>query len=239
MIDADFVGKIAELAGVASLTVDGKTFTDKTVTQVELKQYLFPTVKLVSLDSLVEYVEANKEVTDELRKYAFIICSDFEAKLIGMPEGEQRLRDVIASVNACSVFGSLAVWMDQESFRIWMMTQFKETKDQRDLLTLLIKITDENVQISEDNGVSQVVTARVAVAAVGAVQIPSPIRLKPIRTFEEIDQPEGMFVFRLRKGAKGGFEMALFETATNWKRTAAMSVAAYLKEKLPEMTVLA
>ena len=72
------------------------------------------------------------------------------------------------------------------------------------------------------------------------MEIPSPILLAPIRTFEEIEQPISDFVFRMKKSDKGGLpEAGLFEIDTNWQRRAAIGVAEYLKAKLPDMTVLA
>jgi len=62
----------------------------------------------------------------------------------------------------------------------------------------------------------------------GNVEVPSPALLAPIRTFTEIDQPEGTFIFRMKKGPSGP-EAALFEVFTDWQRTAVERIRAHLE----------
>lgn len=63
--------------------------------------------------------------------------------------------------------------------------------------------------------------------------IPSPVRLKPYRTFTEVDQPESDFVFRMKEDKYDGVQCALFEADGGaWKLHAMESIQEYLEEQL-------
>jgi len=238
-MDASFVKEIKDSQEVKTFEINGNTYCTDELNQVLPLEPPFPTVELGSLDGVVDYVKDNKD--DAVTARSQLVCTHSTVELVSEPMGIRRQRDCLVQASAGATFDGIGKWMDQESFRVWMMTQFVGSEDGFDLLLLISKITDENIQLSEDNGISQTVTARVGIAPQSGVKVPSPIKLRPIRTFEEIEQPEGTFVYRLRKSqsGKGGMEMALFEVATNWKRTAALAARDYLKAKLPDVTVLA
>lgn len=240
-VGAEFIREIRSgyIREPKTFEIDGVTYCTEDLTQVTPDAPAeFPKITLNSLDGVADYITENKDSYDT--KDCQIVCTHASVDIVSPPLGDERRRDVLVTAVSGSVFDGLNKWMDPESFRIWTMTQFKGTKDMESLLLLLSKIVDENIQISEDNGIAQTVTARVGIAPSSGVVVPSPLDLEPIRTFEEVDQPIGKFVVRLRKAAVGkGIEIALFEVLTNWKRTAALAVRDYLKEKLPDMTVLA
>lgn len=63
--------------------------------------------------------------------------------------------------------------------------------------------------------------------------VPSPVRLKPYRTFTEVDQPESNFVFRMKEDKYEGVQCALFEADGGaWKLHAMESIQEYLEEQL-------
>jgi hypothetical protein len=237
MIDKSFVEAIVDLAKTEKVILDGKEYSTQAVFEAVPNHYDFPTIHLNSLDGLVDYVKGN--IDEQEMTKCQIICAHDKVEVVGQPLGEQRIRDMLAVAHSGAQFTGLSNWLDQESFRIWMATQFEPTPDRDAILVFLTKIVDESIKTSEDNGISQIVTAKVGVAAVGPKEVPSPLKLKPLRTFLEIDQPDGTFVFRLRKTSR--IEMALFEVATNWQRTAALDVQVYLEKSLDGagVTVLA
>lgn len=119
-----------------------------------------------------------------------------------------------------------------------MMTQFAPVGQRDEILAFIAKVDDEHVKTSQDNGISQTVSVRVGLVTVAEKTIPSPVQLAPIRTFIEVEQPMGGFIFRMKSG-KELPEAALFEIHTNWwKREAAVRVKDYLAGKL-DIPVLA
>lgn len=120
-------------------------------------------------------------------------------------------------------------FLDVEQFNIMLQACFLDNNDKASILKVVGNIKEDNVRTTGDNGVSQVITAKVGVATVGDVVVPNPVTLCPFRTFPEVDQPESQFVFRMQEGPKA----ALFEAdGGKWKIYAMQNVKAYLVEKL-------
>ena len=236
--DGSFLESLKELMQPSLVTAGQKNYSTAQLFNLPLPvEPAFPGITLVTLDSLVEYVTANKDkvaVADTQ-----IVCTAEVATMYSPPWGENRQRDILASVHCARRGLKLNGYIDLETFRLQLLTQYIESPEMRSVLKFVSSISDSNVVTSEDDGKTQSVTAKIGVASHGQVEIPSPVTLQPIRTFEEISQPEGLFVFRMKKMDKGLPEAGLFEIDTNWQRAAAIAAAAYLKEKLPEMVVLA
>ena len=71
--------------------------------------------------------------------------------------------------------------------------------------------------------------------------MPNPVRLKPFRTFLEINQPESDFIFRMREGR--GVECAIYEADGGaWQIEAMQRIKVYIQNALndmPQFTVIA
>ena len=68
--------------------------------------------------------------------------------------------------------------------------------------------------------------------------VPNPCRLRPIRTFTEVEQPASLFVFRLEQGSNETVTGALFEADGGaWKLEAMSNIKRYLDEELKETGV--
>lgn len=184
----------------------------------------YPTVELISLAGFADFVSQNKSAGK------FICCKAQSVEFLTDEVGENRKRHAIARVT-CKVepfhFGT---YQDMENFRIQLMTRFDPSEHWTALLKFISQLTSESATSLADNGVTQTVTAKVGIATHDNLAVPSPLSLQPVRTFCEIAQPEGVFVLRLRKGAGGGVEAALFEHFTDWQRTAAWNLAEYLND---------
>lgn len=123
-------------------------------------------------------------------------------------------------------------YMDVESFIIMLKARFLPNDDRDALIGLLGTITEEAVRTSNDDGVSQVVTARTGIATMGAATINPIRRLIPYRTFLEVKQPESDFLLRLGKGPVA----ALFEADGGaWKLDAVKAVADYISNELKDL----
>lgn len=227
-----------KLTEPATIDVNGRQFSAVPLHEVKAEEHSFPTITLYSLDSLVDYV--NENVDEQDMGKCQIVVGHAEANLVGQPAGVSRKRDVLVRVVANRTF-RCGDYMPLEDFRVHLLTAYERT-DQRDMILKLISnITDENIRNSQDDGVSQTVNARVGIATVGDVKVPSPVELRPLRTWAEIEQPECDFIFRLRKaqGAKAsGVEGALFEIASNWQRVAAIGAQEYIGGKLGESVLV-
>jgi len=235
-MDHNAIQRIADLATPKTFEVAGRTFSTAKLHNLPLPEEPgFPTVLLVTLDSLVDYVK------NAIARRDIMICVDAaKVQLVGPDHGENRRRDIFAQVDCGVASPQFGNYRPVEDFRISLLTQFQPGLDRDKIIALISKLADGATVTTEDDGISQNVTTKTGIASVGESRVPSPVKLNPIRTFIEVEQPEGLFLFRMRKG-QGGVEAALFEFHTNWKREAAVRVAAYLKDKadLKGITILA
>lgn len=137
------------------------------------------------------------------------------------------------NVNAQSTF-EFNRFHDLENFIISLLSKFVYTDEIKEILPLLTGIKDENVATWGDDGISQSVTAKTGIATVKQVRVPNPVKLRPYRTFLEVDQPYSLFVLRLRKGEFSP-QCALFDADGGaWKLKAIEKILDFLVENLPD-----
>lgn len=116
-----------------------------------------------------------------------------------------------------------------EEAMIELRSKFQHTEDIDYLLKLLSSITLEDKVQSDDNGLSQQVTVRKGVALKGTETVKPIVKLKPYRTFYEVEQPESEFLLRLGDDGKVGF----FEADGGmWEMTARRTIKEYLEKAL-------
>ena len=114
---------------------------------------------------------------------------------------------------------------------IELRSKYQHTDDIDYLLKLLSSMTLENSVKSDDNGLNQQVTVRKGIALTENVPIKPIVKLKPYRTFYEVEQPESEFLLRIRDAGHVG----LFEADGGmWKMTARYTIKSYLQEALKE-----
>lgn len=111
-----------------------------------------------------------------------------------------------------------------------LQTRFQEGSDRDYCLQLLSNITTGAKVTYNDIGVATTVVTQKGVALQQNQTIKPLVRLRPYRTFQEVTQPEGLFLIRIdERGitfteADGGM----------WKLEARKTVAAYLKDALAD-----
>jgi len=124
-------------------------------------------------------------------------------------------------------------FLPQEDFIVWLQTAFLDSEDRRKVLQVAGGLRSEKVATLADDGVTQVATVKAGVQRVRQVEINNPVVLKPIRTFQEIDQPEQKYILRLRDGKEGELPMiALFEVEDNmWQLSAMKSIKEFIEKR--------
>lgn len=228
MIDSTFIETLEEKLQPKMFSVNGKEYSTATLFNPPLPtEPEYPTVVVFSLDSLVDFIARNPAENSFVK----IDSKNGTASFVSTPIGEGRKRDMFAQAQPNVMPFSFGQYMSLEEFRIALLTHFQETVFRAQVLAFVSKITDENVKTSTDDGVSQTVIVKQGIASYGAAEVPSPVRLNPIRTFIEVEQPEGLFILRLQQIKDALPKIGLFELHTNWQRAAAVAVKAYLESK--------
>jgi hypothetical protein len=129
----------------------------------------------------------------------------------------------------------LGVWLELEGMLVKLRTAFADSPDRALLISLLANITEEDIRISADDGLSQQVTVRRGLS-MELQTIPNPATLAPMRTFAEVVQPQSLFLVRLKKAPNGPLVSVLEADGGAWRIAAIGNVAAWLRTNLPAGT---
>lgn len=216
------------------VTIDGTVYTDKPLHLPEM-----PTIETLRTDNLSSIVNFIKNAWD-----ADLHDMDDTVQKIIHVEDAGKVNLYSSVCNECMDRQKFmkAEWagnkfpfgqfMDAEKFNILLQTCFMETDDLKVIQQVVGNLRDEAVQNYGDDGVSQSVTIRTGIATVGQVRVPSPAKLRPYRTFLEVEQPASLFILRMREGG----QCALFEADGGlWRETARQNIRNYFEYELEKM----
>ncbi len=220
------------------LEINGEAYSDKGLHRI-CHNPKAQAIEMTTLTSLVEYIKAKIDTMDD--KMIVHVSSPEKVLLYSMLDLD-RVREYIVEVNAQVPEFRYGRYMDHESFLIALQSKFIPNDDRE----LLLKFTGtvENGTVSQygDDGVTQKATIKTGIASKGEAVVPNPVRLRPFRTFIEVEQPESAFVFRMRQDSDDGVECAVFEADGGaWKNTAMENIKKYLQlelSDLPQFTVI-
>lgn len=216
------------------VTIDGTVYTDKPLHLPEM-----PTIETLRTDNLSSIVNFIKNAGDADLNY----LDDTVQKIIHVEDaGKVNLYSSVCNECMDRQKFMTAEWagnkfpfgqfMDAEKFNILLQTCFMETDDLKVIQQVVGNLRDEAVQNYGDDGVSQSVTIRTGIATVGQVRVPSPAKLRPYRTFLEVEQPASLFILRMREGG----QCALFEADGGlWRETARKNIRNYFEYELEKM----
>jgi len=126
-----------------------------------------------------------------------------------------------------------------DDFIVALQSSFVITPVVKDMLKLVGNITANASLKTEDDGVSQTVTAKVGIVKEDQVRVPNPVTLRPYRTFPEIEQPEMQCVFRI-SGDTGSAPVVTLSTIEDprWTVDAAANIKKWLKDNNVEMPIV-
>lgn len=147
---------------------------------------------------------------------------------------EEREREILFISRAETSEFRFDQWYDQERFMIELQANFQESEDREILLKMAGNVEKKNDMAFSDDGKTQVATMQVGVASKADVIVPNPVTLIPFRTFQEIDQPESKFVFRIGNDNIPKFKLIEAEGGI-WKTKAVESIKEYFSDMLHDM----
>ncbi|MGG1613494.1 hypothetical protein [Paenibacillus phoenicis] len=219
------IEKILSLSGIHTTNIGDQVYTNG-----ELRRVSEPTASTLIVRNLTGVVDYLRNDFDKKLPVMIHIESPTRVSAItGFNRDVQR--NVLIQAEALPPSINFGGYYDIESFNVLLQSCFVENGVRSQLLSIVGNVKDEKVVNYGDNGTSQQVTAKVGVATVENVPLPNPVRLKPFRTFVEIEQPESEFVFRMKDGPSA----AIFEAdGGEWKLRAIQEIKIYLDEALDE-----
>lgn len=130
--------------------------------------------------------------------------------------------------------------MGIETFIINLRSKFIMTEELTDLLDFVSNISQSSVNSADDDGVSQtVVTKNSITMRHERTAFNGRCKLRPYRTFSEVEQPEIECYLRLTQQDKGLPLVALYEAdGGEWKNQAVANIKQFLRAKTKDIDII-
>lgn len=225
---AEMIDKIVSLKETKIFEIDGQTYSDANLTRIPPHVDRPDSVSVSGLDAVcklvrTEIAKVGTTIMVHVRDY-----NKVEVMTTYLPDFS---RNVLYRAQADAP-GMRTGWRDRETALIELRSLFIPNEGTEYLLDLLSRMSDENTVSTNDNGVTQAVTARQGVALNAVVNVRPRIKLQPFRTFLEVAQPESEFLLRV-DSEKG---IAFFEAAGGiWRLEAKRNIAEYFERGLKDL----
>lgn len=214
--------------------INGKNYliTNDDAKEIIPKVVAPDTVPLHSLDSIVKMIRTEAiHLANANTPALFVnIPSPTNVVCFSQPDYEQRChRTVFYSADATDVPGwDAKVTLGFEEAQIALRTRFQETPDSLYAMKLVNDISLGAKVIYNDNGVATTVTTQKGVALQTNEAIRPIVKLRPYRTFQEVEQPESTFLIRISDRGISFIEA----DGGMWRLTARNTVKMFLEENL-------
>lgn len=226
-----FIQYVVGLSAPNVQKIDGETYSDKQLHHIKHIPYASE-IQMNTLSSLIDYIKSGIDTFSG--KMIIHVQSPVRVAMYSALDVE-RNRENVVEVRANVPEFNFNRFDNHESFVIGVQSKFVDDPETDKALLLKFAGTVEAGSVAEygDDGVSQKATVKTGIASKGDAIIPSPARLKPFRTFVEVDQPASSFIFRMKDDRCGGVQCALFEADGGaWKIAAMEAIKAYLIKEL-------
>ena len=244
-MDKETIEKIEDLVKASNhIEVDGRTYSSDVLKPVFYEPRAKPVV-VKTLSGFVDFITNNIDGLN-LKDLVIHVEDHKKVSLFEAIDGEDRQRDVYlrSELDEGLKVYPFEKYLEIENFVIALRSMFEPTEDLLKLITYVSKVRGGTSFTLDDDGASQ--TATVAKGISGALTeketAPAIVKLRPFRTFREIEQIESEFLFRMKllDTEEHIVGVALFEAdGGRWRNDSVLAIKGYLAEKLPEMSIIA
>lgn len=230
--------RLIELAAPTLLTIDGRTYSSKTLSL--MAPPCPQPVPVTTLTGLVHLVRAGVDNV-LMDRWLMQVASPERVVLINARSDTYGRRHELVSVTLDDgqpfPFGR---FLDREEFVIGLQSRFVQAGDVLTVLRIASNLEAGRTAQAEDDGIAQRTTVRQGVVLKEQVTVKGRVVLRPYRTFREVEQPASEFVFRLRSSDGGVPDCALFEAdGGRWKLDAMLLIKTWLEEQVLAIPVIA
>lgn len=229
------IEKIEELAKPIILDRDDRTYAvnkDGEAQEIIPEAVYQSCLSLNSLDALVQMVKTEGTCADRPDKLYLSVKDHMTVTCFGHPQHDLREDRIFyyeaAAKDVPGWDGEVKMPFDRAA--VALQTRFQDGGDRGYALTLLSQITCGAKVTYNDTGIATTVVTNKGVSLQQNSTIRPLVKLRPYRTFQEVDQPEGLFLIRIdERGitfteADGGM----------WKLAARKTIKAYLEAALKD-----
>lgn len=211
------------------LEIGGDTYCNKDL----VRYHRFPMADRLGVNTPTALVDYIKGKPEELRESMILhVVSPVYVRLYsGLID--ERDREELMKADAVVNEFRFNEYYDQERFLIELQANFLETPDLLTIMQVAGNIKSGTTANYSDDGVSQKTTVKMGVE-LNDVIVPNPVRLRPYRTFAEIEQPESSYVFRIKDTDRGPAFKLVEADGGLWKNGTMQKIKEYLEYELSE-----
>ena len=227
---------LVELGKAEEHTINGDTYSDKPLHRIDMYIPKANAIEMHTLTSLVDYIKSDVDAMSE--KMIVEVANPTKVNLFSQLD-YNRDREKLVSVSARVPEFSFNNFMDQEKFCINLQSKFIDDPQTDRSLILKFAGTVEAGTVADygDDGITQKATVKTGIVSKGDAIIPNPVKLRPYRTFLEVEQPISEFIFRMKQDKYDGINCAIFEADGGaWQIAATKAIKEYLQFELADMT---
>ena len=229
------IEKIEAMSNPIVMNLNGHDYViDSNGEYAEIYPYtpLPDTINLTSLDAVVTMVRTEAVKARTPIFISIPTATGVKVFTEALPQAREA-RLTLYQASATDIPGwEDSVKMPFEKAAVALQTRFQESSDRDYCLQLLSNITTGAKVTYNDTGIATTVVTQKGVALQQNQTIRPLVKLRPYRTFQEVEQPEGLFLIRIDEHgitfteADGGM----------WRLTARKTVRDYLATELaPEI----
>lgn len=227
-MDGSFIRELVNQTAPRVEVFNGVEYSDKSFEAI-----MPPVPQPLVAHSLSAIADYCREELDPEETYVIHIKGPGEVSLLSRLMSPHRYREQLLYSRLIHEPFRFGEKYPVEQFVIAMQAQFVQDDTTAAILSLVGNITAEAKQITEDDGVTQRVTAKAGIARVEEREVPNPVLLKPFRTFQEVEQPASKFVLRVNAS---GPTCALYEADGGaWKNKAITSIKIWFDSELRKL----
>lgn len=209
--------------------IEGNTYCTRELT----RYHRFPMASSLSVNTLTALVDYIKGKPEELRETSILhVVSPTRVSLYSGLIDERKRESLMAAEAIVNEF-AFDNYYDQERFLIELQSNFLQTADLLTIMQVSGNIKSGTTANYSDDGVSQKTTIKAGVE-LSDVIVPNPVRLRPYRTFAEIEQPESSYIFRIKDSDRGPVFKLVEADGGLWKNTVMKKIKDYLEYELSD-----
>lgn len=194
------------------------------------------TLRGYTLTGLLDYIKNNRELL-LLDQCMIQIESHESVKLLARFDNEDLKRSCFFQSKLDDNLPEFPFdsFIGPEEFCIKARALFVPNDDLDAVIAMASKVVAQNEVITKDDGLSQEIQVRrgVSGAAKDQTETKGMYRLRPYRTFREVEQPEASFILRFKAVENGVPKIALFDAEGGiWRNNAILAIKEYIEKTI-------
>lgn len=239
------IESLVEEKQTVKVDIGGLTYTAHALKPVLFEPQPSP-LEVSTLSGFADYIKANLDSLELVASRVAVIVDSYKrVNLVSNFDGpsKKRFTYIVAQVDEALKVYPFEKYMEVEPFVIALRSMFEPNDELEKVIKYVSKVKGGTAFSLEDDGISQ--TASVQTGVSGALSAketaPAIVRLRPFRTFRDIEQPESEFLFRMKliDTESKVVGCALFEAdGGRWRNMALLAIKEHLANVLPAGTTV-